>query len=121
MRELLGIMTTRTRNTDERNGDTSESCRKFMVSLVEQKQFTLLENMSSLPVFSGVCVARSICFCVMFCRSLLCRLSCFFWQLCCLSFFDLQISITPWVSSNSSYSQSYFADNCFSIVTENPY
>ncbi len=26
----------------------------------------------------------------------------FFWSLCCLSFFDIQILINPWVSSNSS-------------------
>jgi len=70
VRELLGIITTRNRNTDQRNGDTKESCRKFTVSLVEQKQLTLLENLSSLPGFSGVCVARSILFCVMFCTSL---------------------------------------------------
>jgi hypothetical protein len=34
VRELLGIMTARTRNSDERNGDTSESCRKFMIELL---------------------------------------------------------------------------------------
>jgi hypothetical protein len=40
------------------------------VPLVEQKLFT--------PVFSGVGVARSLVFCVMFCRSLLVRVSYFF-------------------------------------------
>jgi hypothetical protein len=39
----------------------------------------------------------------MFCRSLFVLLSFFFWLLCCLSFFDLRILITPLVSSNSSY------------------
>jgi hypothetical protein len=34
----------------------------------------------------------------------LCCLSFFFWPLCCLSF-DLQILITPLVSSNFSYPQ----------------
>ena len=38
----------------------------------------------------------------MFCRSLFILLSFFFWPLCCLSFPDLQILITPLVSSNSS-------------------
>jgi hypothetical protein len=32
-------------------------------------------------------------------------LSFFFWPLCCLSFFDLQIQITPLASSNSSYNK----------------
>ena len=37
----------------------------------------------------------------MFSRSLFVLLFFFFWPLCCLSFFDLQILITPLVSSNS--------------------
>jgi hypothetical protein len=55
------------------------------------------------PSFSGVRVTRSIlsCMCI-FCRSLVVLLSFFFWPLCCLSFFDLRILITPLVSSNSS-------------------
>ena len=39
----------------------------------------------------------------MFCRSLFVFLSFFFLPLCCLSFFDLRILITPLLSSNSSY------------------
>ena len=39
----------------------------------------------------------------MFCRSLFVPLSLFLWPLCCLSFFDLRILITPLVYSNSSY------------------
>jgi len=35
-------------------------------------------------------------------RSLFVLLSFLFWSLCCLSFFDLRILITPLVSSNSS-------------------
>ena len=43
----------------------------------------------------------------MFCRSLFVRLSFFFfWPLCCVSYFDLWILITPLVSSNYSYSRS---------------
>jgi hypothetical protein len=56
-------------------------------------------NPSGSPqVFSGVHVARSLVFCVMFCRSLYVLLSFFFWPLCGLSFFDLRILITPLVS-----------------------
>jgi hypothetical protein len=38
----------------------------------------------------------------MFCRSLVVLLSFFSWPLCCLSFFDLRILITPLVSSSFS-------------------
>ena len=44
---------------------------------------------------------------MVYCRSLCVLLSFFFWPLCCLPF-DLQILITPLVSSNSSYSWRYF-------------
>ena len=49
-------------------------------------------------------VARSLEFCLLLCRSLLVFsfLSLFIWPLCCLPF-DLQILISPLVSSNSSY------------------
>jgi hypothetical protein len=46
-----------------------------------------------------------------FCRSLFALLFFFFCPLCCL-FFDLQILITPLVSSNSS-----FIDRCLSVCT----
>jgi len=62
---------------------------------------TVPEHLSSLPVFSGVRVTRSLVLCVMFCRSLFVLLSLFFRPLCCLSF-DLLILINPLVSSNSS-------------------
>ena len=51
------------------------------------------------PSFCGVHGAWSLVFCVVFCRSLFLG---FFFPLYCLSF-DLQILITPLVSSNSSY------------------
>ena len=38
--------------------------------LVEQELLTIPEHMSSPSVFSGVCVARSLVFCVVFCRLL---------------------------------------------------
>jgi hypothetical protein len=47
-------------------------------------------------------VTQSLVVCVVFCRSLFVRLSFFFWRLCCL-FFDLQLLITPLVSTNLSY------------------
>ena len=42
-------------------------------------------------------------FMCMFYSSLFVLLYFFFWPLCCLSFFDIRILITPFVSSNSSY------------------
>ena len=47
------------------------------MSLVEQELHTLLEHLSSYPVFSGVRVARSLVSCVMFCSSLFVPLSFF--------------------------------------------
>ena len=40
----------------------------WRMSHVEQEQLTLLEHLSSPPVFSGIRVAQSLVFCVMFCR-----------------------------------------------------
>ena len=51
------------------------------------------------PIFSGVCVTRSLVLMCMFCRSLFVF---FFWPLCCLSL-DLRILITSLISSHSSY------------------
>ena len=80
------------------------------------------------PGFSGVRVARSLVFCVVFCRSLFVLLSFFFWPLCFLSFFDLRILITslwylrftdsdylPLLSSNSSWHNK--TRNVFQIQT----
>jgi hypothetical protein len=49
-------------------------------------------------VFNGVCVTRSLVFCVMSRISLFVLLSPFFCALCCLSFFDSRILITPLIS-----------------------
>jgi hypothetical protein len=49
---------------------------------------------SSCPVFSGVPVAGSLVFCVLFCSSLFVLLSLFFWPLCCPFFFNLRLLIT---------------------------
>jgi hypothetical protein len=56
------------------------------VSLVGQILLTLPEHLSSLPVFSGVRVTRSLVLCVMFCRSLFVFLSLFSWPLCSATF-----------------------------------
>jgi hypothetical protein len=40
------------------------------MSLVEQKLLTIPEHLMSPPVFSGVCIAQSLVFCVVLCRSL---------------------------------------------------
>ena len=55
-----------------------------------------------IPCFRGIRVTRSLVVCAMFCRALFVLSSFFFWLLRCLSFFDLQIFITPLVSSTSS-------------------
>jgi hypothetical protein len=52
--------------------------------------------------FSDVRVAWSLVLCVLLGRSLFVLFYFFFWPLCCLSFFDSRIVITPLVSSNSS-------------------
>ena len=55
------------------------------------------------PGFSGIRVTLSLVLFAMFQRLLFVLLFFFIWSLCCLSFFDLQILITPLLSSNSSY------------------
>ena len=46
-------------------------------------------NQISSPIFSGVSVAQSVVFCLMFCRSLFVLLSFFFWPLHCLLFIGI--------------------------------
>jgi hypothetical protein len=94
-------------------------CNKssMMVPIMEQKLITLSEHPSSSPV----CVAQSLVFCVVFCRSLFFPFALFtfghcvvcssfghcgvcssvFWPLWCL-FFYIRILISPLVSSNHS-------------------
>ena len=66
---------------------------------MEQELRTILDHLSSHPIFSGVRVARSLVLCVCFVERCL---SFFCWPLCCLFFFDLRIQITALVSTNSS-------------------
>jgi hypothetical protein len=65
---------------------------------MEQGLPTRPEYMSSPPVFSGVHVARSLVFCIVFWWSL----SFFLWSLCCLTIFNLRFLITSLVSSTFS-------------------
>jgi hypothetical protein len=46
------------------------SCRLTVTQRVQQERFTLPGHLSSPPVYSGVRVAQSLAFCVVFCRSL---------------------------------------------------
>jgi hypothetical protein len=62
------------------------------VPLVEQEQITFPEHPSSVPVFNGVCVTRSLVLCVCFVDH--CLSFCPILPLCCPSF-DLRILITP--------------------------
>ena len=70
------------------------------MSLVKQELLSLPEHLSSIPVFSDARVTQTFVFWIVFCRLLFVLLSIFFWSLCCLSFFDLQILITPWYLQN---------------------
>jgi hypothetical protein len=54
---------------------------------------------------SGVRVTRSLVLCVCFVDRSLIFCIFFFWPLCCLSFFDLLLLVTPLVSSNYSYAR----------------
>jgi hypothetical protein len=74
------------------------------VLLVERELLTLPEHQELITDFSGVRFFRSLIFCVMCCKLLFqCLSFCPFLPLCCLSFFDLRILITPLVFSNSLY------------------
>jgi hypothetical protein len=73
---------------------------------MEQELPTLPEHLSSPLVFSGVHVASSLVFCVVFCRSLFDLLS------IVLSFFNLQILTTHLVSLNSSFNCVFFSPLC---------
>ena len=63
---------------------------------VEEELLTLSDHLSSLSVFSGVRVAQSLVFSVMFCTAFFLLLFFFFWQLYWLSF-DLLLQITSLV------------------------
>ena len=76
----------------------------WRVPLVEQEVLTFTEHLSSPLLCNEVCVAQSLVFCGVFCRSLL-FLS--FYNICslpsyCLSLFDLWLLVTTLLSSNFS-------------------
>ena len=77
--------------------------------LLEQELIILPKHVRLHSVFSGVRVARSLVFCVVFCRSLF---NFFLWTLCCLSF-DLRILITPLLSSNFSQSFLFYKHSMY--------
>jgi len=78
------------------------------VSLVEQELLPLLEYLSTLPVFIWIRIARSLVFCVVFCRSLFVLLFFFFWPLFGLSFSELRIqTVFACISIRTCWSVTY--------------
>ena len=68
---------------------------------LDQELINLPEHLCSAQVFSGVRVTRSLVLYVCFVDLCLSFCPFFFWPLCCLSYFDIRLLITPLVSSNS--------------------
>jgi hypothetical protein len=65
------------------------------VSIVEQQLLILPEHLRSPPVLVGSCYSIFSFMC-MLCKSLFVLLYFFFWPLCCLFFFDIQIREPLW-------------------------
>ena len=84
------------------------------VSLVEQELITLPEHLSSAPVYSGVRIARSFVFFVVFCRSLLVL----FLLTIVFSILRCKASDYPLISSNFSFKRIWILpyDICFCIL-----
>ena len=76
------------------------------MSLVEHELLTLPEHLISLLIFSGVHVAHSLIFCVLFCWSIFVLLSLLFWSLYCLSF--ILVTVLPVLLFWSLYCLSFF-------------
>ena len=96
----------------------------WRVLLMEQELIAHPKHPRWPPVFSGVCVARSLVFSVLICRSLIVLLSFFFLSLYYL-FFDLRVFAMPLVSSNLSYvlslmTRSFIPSFCYIILSEAP-
>ena len=83
-----------------------------IVSVTRRLSHVYQEHSSSSPVFSEVCVTRSLVLCVCFVDCSLSFCTFFFWPLCCL-FFELLILITALVSSNSYLVRFILLDLCF--------
>jgi hypothetical protein len=95
------------------------------VLLMEQEFLSYPKHPRWPPVFSGVCVARSLFFSVLFYRSLIVPLSFFFLSLYYLFFFDLRVLVIPLVSSNLSYvlslmTRSFIPSFCHIILNVHP-
>ena len=73
---------------------------KRWMPLVEQELLTRSEQLTSYPVWGGVCVTQSLVLCVCFVD---CCILVSFLALCCLFFFDLRNLITPLVSSANTW------------------
>jgi hypothetical protein len=69
------------------------------MSLVEHELLTLPEHLISPLIFSfsGVHVAHSLIFCVLFCWSMFVLLSLLFWSLYCLSFYFGHCIVCPFI------------------------
>ena len=78
-----------------------------LVQLVGQELLIRREHPSCFLVFSGVYIAQSLVFCVVFCRSLFGCLLFLIWSLCCPSL-DILHLLAPLESSN------VFRINCIS-------
>ena len=75
------------------------------VPLVKQELLTPLKYLSLPLVFSGIRITRSLVLCLCFVDRCLSFCTFSFGYFVCLYFFDIQILITPLVSSNSSSNQ----------------
>jgi hypothetical protein len=77
----------------------------------------------SFPVFSCVPVAQSIVFCVVLCMPFFVLLYVFLWPLYCLYFFELQLLVTPLVSSSGrgevDMRRSIYCDKTFYMYVSN--
>jgi hypothetical protein len=78
------------------------------VPLVKHQLLPHPKHLRSPQVFSGVRVARSLVFSVLFCRSLFVLLSLFIWTCYCFFFFDLRVrslvsSAYLWVVLDDSF------------------
>ena len=74
-------------------------CNSYWVMIITS-DFT-----HSPPVLSGIRIAQSLVFCVLFCMLLFFLLSFSFRPLYCLSFFNLRFMITPLVSFHKTCNQ----------------
>ena len=84
--------------TISKSDDVRRLAVKRLMSQVEQELLTLRELLSSLPVFSGICVAQLLVFCAVFCI-----------ELYCLHLFDLRLLITTLVFYDLSCTYIYYS------------